>query len=139
MNVQFLVKNQLSSLILQRMSLEFYVDYSGYSGETTAKPEKREIFPFQAKSSEICGASSELDKTFETPCILADNLVKPNNKELMWNRTIDFEPLCKQFHQECCQLKKALTSFQNQHISHPIFSMYFYRISGFLESDFDEY
>jgi hypothetical protein len=121
------------------MSLEFYVDYSGYSGETTAKPEKREIFPFQAKSSEILGASSELGKTFETPCIPADYLVKPNNKELMQNHTIDVEHSCKQFHPECCPLKKALTSVQNQRISHPTSSMYLHRISGFLESDFGEY
>lgn len=121
------------------MSLEFYVDYCGHSGEITAKPGKREIFPFQAKSCEILGTSSELGKTFETPCIPADNLVKPNNKELMWNHTIDVEHPCKLFHPEYFQLKKALTSVQNQYISHPTSSMYFHRISGFLESDFAEY
>ena len=121
------------------MSLGFCVDYSLYLDETTAKPEKREIFPFQAKSSEIWDTSAELGKTFELPCIPVENLVKPNNKELIRTRTIDVEPPCKRFHLEFRQLKKALTLFQIQHISHPTFSMYFYQISGFLESNFAGY
>ena len=121
------------------MSLGFCVDYSLYLDETTAKPEKIENFPFQAKSSEIWDTSAELGKTFELPCIPVENLVKPNNKELIRTRTIDVEPPCKRFHLEFRQLKKALTLFQIQHISHPTFSMYFYQISGFLESNFAGY
>ena len=121
------------------MSLGFCVDYSLYLDETTSKPEKREIFPFQAKSSEIWGASSELGKTFETPCIPVENPVKPNNKELMRTRIIDVEPPCKQFHLEFRQLKKALTSIQIQHIMHPTFSIYSHQNFEFLESNFADY
>ena len=121
------------------MVLGFYVVCFGHLDKISVEPEKREKYLYQSKSSEILGTSSELGKTFETLCIPLENPVKPNNKELMRNRTIDVEHLCKQFQLESRRLKKALTSGQIQHISHPTFSMYFHQISGFLESDFADY
>jgi hypothetical protein len=121
------------------MSLEFYAENSFYLDKTIAKPEKIENFPFQVKSSEIWDTSAELGKTFELPCIQVDNLVKTNNKELKWNRTIDVEPLCKQFHQKCFQLKKALTLFQIQHILYPTFLIYSHQNFEFLEANFSDY